>query len=135
VVGFPLCPLFLIRQTDESLPAFIFYGRDGQQQPSTMAPNGTSAASFYTDDKNLMKLCDFLRSSDGPAVREAIEMDKRVYYIKGAWRMTFVHALSASTTFKHACSAGTCSRLSYSHIFNLLMYYTFSQERNSLTSW
>jgi hypothetical protein len=55
-----------------------------------MAPNGTSAASFYTDDKNLMKLCDFLRSSDGPAVREAIEMDKRVYYIKGAWRMTFV---------------------------------------------
>jgi len=47
-----------------------------------MAPNG-SAASFYEDDKNLMKLCDFLRSSDGPAVREAIEMDKRVYYIKG----------------------------------------------------
>ena len=37
-----------------------------------------------------MKLCDFLRSSDGPAVREAIEMDKRVYYIKGTfmWRHT-----------------------------------------------
>jgi hypothetical protein len=53
-----------------------------------MAPNGTAtatAASFYQDDKNLMKLCDFLRSSDGPAVREAIEMDKRVYYIKGAF--------------------------------------------------
>lgn len=50
---------------------------------ATMAPNGTSAASFYAEDKNLMKLCDFLRSSDGPAVREAIEMDKRVYYIKG----------------------------------------------------
>lgn len=38
---------------------------------------------FYEDQKNLMKLCDFLRSSEGPPVREAIEMDKRVYYIKG----------------------------------------------------
>jgi hypothetical protein len=52
-----------------------------------MAPpasaNGSSAKDFYQDEKNLMKLCDFLRSGDGPAVREAIEMDKRVYYIKG----------------------------------------------------
>ena len=38
---------------------------------------------FYEDEKQLMKLCDFLRSSEGPPVREAIEMDKRVYYIKG----------------------------------------------------
>ena len=46
--------------------------------------NGSaSAKEFYEDEKNLMKLCDFLRSSEGPAVREAIEMDKRVYYIKG----------------------------------------------------
>jgi hypothetical protein len=50
-----------------------------------MAPSANgSAKDFYEDDKNLMKLCDFLRSGDGPAVREAIEMDKRVYYIKGA---------------------------------------------------
>ena len=52
--------------------------------------NGSSssgAKEFYEDEKHLMKLCDFLRSSEGPPVREAIEMDKRVYYIKGAlWR-------------------------------------------------
>jgi hypothetical protein len=47
--------------------------------------NGGSAKDFYEDEKHLMKLCDFLRSSEGPPVREAVEMDKRVYYIKGAW--------------------------------------------------
>jgi hypothetical protein len=54
----------------------------------TMASDkDTSAKDFYEDEKHLMKLCDFLRSSEGPPVREAIEMDKRVYYIKGAfWR-------------------------------------------------
>jgi translocation protein SEC62 len=46
--------------------------------------NGGNAKNFYEDEKNLMKLCDFLRSSEGPPVREAVEMDKRVYYIKGA---------------------------------------------------
>lgn len=45
-----------------------------------MAP---AAKEFYEDQKNLNKLCNFLRSADGPAVREAIMMDKRVYYIKG----------------------------------------------------
>lgn len=44
-------------------------------------PNGTS--SFYEEEENLKKLCDFLRSAEGPAVREAIEMEKRVYYLKG----------------------------------------------------
>jgi hypothetical protein len=48
-----------------------------------MSPNTTDTLSFYEDEKNLKKLCDFLRSSEGPAVREAIEMDKRVYYLKG----------------------------------------------------
>ena len=38
---------------------------------------------FYENEENLKKLCDFLRSKEGPAVREAIEMDKRVYYLKG----------------------------------------------------
>ena len=47
-----------------------------------MVANGSRE--FYDDDKNLMKLCDFLRSTEGPPVREAVEMDKRVYYIKGA---------------------------------------------------
>lgn len=46
--------------------------------------DGGSVKDFYEDEKHLMKLCDFLRSSEGPPVREAVEMDKRVYYIKGA---------------------------------------------------
>ena len=41
------------------------------------------AEAFYEDEDNLKKLCDFLRGKEGPAVREAIEMDKRVYYLKG----------------------------------------------------
>ena len=63
-----------------------------QNPTTTMASSSTNGTTttFYQTDKNLMKLCDFLRSSDGPAVREAIEMDKRVYYIKGTfmWRHT-----------------------------------------------
>ena len=51
---------------------------------SATTDSGSSAKDFYEDDKQLMKLCDFLRTSEGPPVREAIEMDKRVYYIKGA---------------------------------------------------
>jgi hypothetical protein len=38
----------------------------------------TDVVEFYSDENNLKKLCNFLRSSEGPAVREAIEMDKRV---------------------------------------------------------
>jgi len=55
-----------------------------------MAPSTTDAASFYEDEKNLKLLCDFLRSSEGPAVREAIEMDKRVYYLKGEKLVNFM---------------------------------------------
>jgi len=46
--------------------------------------------SFYEEEENLMKLCDFLRSNDGPPVREAIEMDKRVYYLKGDKLVNFL---------------------------------------------
>ncbi|KAL7491552.1 hypothetical protein ACHAWT_002444 [Skeletonema menzelii] len=52
-----------------------------------MAP---AAKEFYEDQKNLNKLCNFLRSADGPAVREAIMMDKRVYYIKGEKLVNFM---------------------------------------------
>ena len=51
-----------------------------------MAP---AAKEFYEDQKNLNKLCNFLRSADGPAVREAVMMDKRVYYIKGESKFAF----------------------------------------------
>jgi len=47
--------------------------------------NGTEedALVFYEEEEHLKKLCNFLRSSEGVPVREAIEMDKRVYYLKG----------------------------------------------------
>jgi translocation protein SEC62 len=45
--------------------------------------DATDGVAFYEDEKNLKILCDFLRSSEGPPVREAVEMDKRVYYLKG----------------------------------------------------
>ena len=54
---------------------------------ATSLPNGPGiskmAEAFYENEENLKKLCDFLRGKEGPAVREAIEMDKRVYYLKG----------------------------------------------------
>jgi hypothetical protein len=40
-------------------------------------------SSFYDDPENLKKLCDFLRSRQGPAIREALLMEKRVHYLKG----------------------------------------------------
>lgn len=45
---------------------------------------------FYEEEKNLAKLCDYLRSNDGPSVREAVEMDKRVYYLKGEKLVNFL---------------------------------------------
>ena len=51
---------------------------------------GSKAVEFYDEDKNLNKLCDFLRGSSGPAVREAIQNDKRVYYIKGEKLVNFL---------------------------------------------
>jgi len=46
--------------------------------------------SFYEIEENLVKLCEFLRSNEGPAVREAVEMDKRVYYLKGEKLVNFM---------------------------------------------
>ena len=62
-----------------------------------MAPkteNGAAAAasetndsnetlSFYDDVENLKKLCNFLLTGEGPRVREALLMEKRVLYLKG----------------------------------------------------
>lgn len=54
-----------------------------------MAP-AEETESFYENEENLKKLCDFLRGKEGPAVREAIEMDKRVYYLKGEKLVNFL---------------------------------------------
>lgn len=51
---------------------------------ATKTENGDEKPpSFYDDEDNVKKLCDFLRSSEGPAVREALLMEKRVHYLKG----------------------------------------------------
>ena len=72
----------------------------------------SDAATFYSDEKNLKKLCDFLRSSDGPAVREAIEMDKRVYYLKGE-----------TTTVNHVICA--CLHPSIRFILTMFLHLLF----------
>jgi len=51
--------------------------------------NGESEG-FYENEIHLRKLCNFLRSPEGPSVREAIEMDKRVYYLKGEKLVSFL---------------------------------------------
>jgi translocation protein SEC62 len=45
----------------------------------------SSGGSFYDQEENLQKLCNFLRSNEGPPVREALLMDKRVHYLKGEY--------------------------------------------------
>jgi hypothetical protein len=54
---------------------------------ATKTENGedSTPTSFYDEEENLRKLCDFLRSSEGPPVREALLMDKRVHYLKGTF--------------------------------------------------
>jgi hypothetical protein len=44
----------------------------------------TTTTSFYDDSANLKKLCDFLRGRNGPPVREALLIEKRVHYLKGS---------------------------------------------------
>eukprot|EP00980_Cylindrotheca_fusiformis_P012633 scaffold3084_cov144-Cylindrotheca_fusiformis.AAC.81 len=46
--------------------------------------------SFYDNEENLKLLCDFLRSREGPAVREALLMEKRVHYLKGEKLVNFL---------------------------------------------
>eukprot|EP00529_Nitzschia_sp_RCC80_P029165 CAMPEP_0113496010 /NCGR_PEP_ID=MMETSP0014_2-20120614/29901_1 /TAXON_ID=2857 /ORGANISM="Nitzschia sp." /LENGTH=331 /DNA_ID=CAMNT_0000389919 /DNA_START=191 /DNA_END=1186 /DNA_ORIENTATION=- /assembly_acc=CAM_ASM_000159 len=45
---------------------------------------------FYEKEENLKLLCNFLRTGDGPPVREALLMEKRVYYLKGEKLVNFL---------------------------------------------
>ena len=45
----------------------------------------TDAPTFYDDVDNLKKLCNFLLTGEGPRVREALLMEKRVLYLKGRY--------------------------------------------------
>jgi hypothetical protein len=53
-------------------------GGDASSGPAVVA-----VQAYYQDEENLKKLCNFLRTKHGPAIREATLMEKRVYYLKG----------------------------------------------------
>ena len=55
-----------------------------------MTTEGKETQSFYDDEDHLKKLCDFLRSKEGPPVREAVLMEKRVHYLKGEKLVNFL---------------------------------------------
>lgn len=54
------------------------------------ATNGDGGGYYYDDVDHLKKLCDFLRSRQGPAIREALLMEKRVQYLKGEKLVNFL---------------------------------------------
>jgi len=56
----------------------------------TKSEEAAKEPTFYEIEENLTKLCDFLRSNEGPPCREAVEMDKRVYYLKGEKLVNFL---------------------------------------------
>ena len=51
----------------------------------------TESLSFYEDTENLKKLCNFLLSGEGPSLREALLMEKRVLYLKGGLYCIYVY--------------------------------------------
>jgi hypothetical protein len=51
--------------------------------PAAQTDDQTESLSFYEDTENLKKLCNFLLSGEGPSLREALLMEKRVLYLKG----------------------------------------------------
>jgi hypothetical protein len=73
---------------------------------ATKAANGAAPEkeeetkpSFYDDEENIKKLSNFLRSREGPPVREALLMEKRVHYLKGTYRMHVEAAFIGSCVF------------------------------------
>jgi hypothetical protein len=50
---------------------------------SEASSSAVAVQAYYQDEENLKKLCNFLRTKHGPAIREATLMEKRVYYLKG----------------------------------------------------
>lgn len=88
--------------------------------------DGDSVLVFYEDEDNLKKLCNFLRSSEGPPVREAIEMEKRVYYLKGITMVT--------TEYRHVSAYNTLYSLVTATLFSIiqvksLLTFSWSQKR------
>lgn len=55
-----------------------------------MASATNGSGGFYEDVEHLKKLCDFLRGRQGPPIREALLMEKRVQYLKGEKLVSFL---------------------------------------------
>lgn len=55
----------------------------GKEAAATSNGKSSPDIEYYESHENLKKLCNFLMSRQGPAVREALLMDRRVHYIKG----------------------------------------------------
>jgi hypothetical protein len=82
--------------------------------------NGTNNKSaFYEEAENLKKLCDFLRSRQGPPVRESLLMEKRVHYLKGSFR--FVSFVGSWMLLWQAVAAATVESLSARPILTLFV--------------
>ena len=60
------------------------------------ATDDSGIPSFYTEEENVQKLCNFLRSNEGPPVRNALLLDKRVLYLKGQSSLSLGHGLLES---------------------------------------
>jgi translocation protein SEC62 len=57
---------------------------------SAAATTNGDGGGYYDDVDHLKKLCDFLRSRQGPPIREALLMEKRVQYLKGEKLVNFL---------------------------------------------
>jgi hypothetical protein len=86
---------------------------NGSSSATAAAATSTATSSakenvvtFYENPDQLKKLCDFLCSRNGPPVREALLMDKRVHYLKG---MLFIYGVCNFYLYMHML-----------HIFNLV---------------
>ena len=68
------------------VPATAATTSNGSGSNKTKAESSlVSPTVFYEKNpEQLKKLCDFLRSRNGPPIREALLMEKRVHYLKGA---------------------------------------------------
>jgi hypothetical protein len=75
-----LAPLVLAAGLPSTLSSFL-----QTDVETTMTSNDSKVTAFYEDVDHLKKLCDFLRSRQGPPIREALLMDKRVHYLKGKY--------------------------------------------------
>jgi len=64
--------------------------KENGQSPAATAQSDESDL-FYEDSENLKKLCNFLLSGEGPRVREALLLEKRVIYLKGEKLVNFLH--------------------------------------------